>query len=237
MRSVLRTLYAGKALKSHLYIVMANILEFSIARGVTLAHMAIFMENPQFWFPRQFLTKPFISVVALPIPNSLYIRKPLVLSTSSTWASIHGLTLPLIEASYYCFIVVCFWACFIFCIDLFSNYCKLATTFLPNHPTFFFLPQIDTGHHTLLCMQPFRKYTMGCLDRLESLKHRFSRLRPAWTRSSPPPRTRGLQIVSIPSRGRWLWKIEIDLPQGYPENFRKLTDDAFTSSVFTGTEQ
>ena len=39
---------------------------------------------------------------------------------------------------------------------------------------------------------------MGCLDRLESLKQRFSRLRPAWTRPRSPRQTRGLQIVSIP---------------------------------------
>ena len=39
---------------------------------------------------------------------------------------------------------------------------------------------------------------MGCLDRLESLKQRFSRLRPAWTRPRSSRQTRGLQIVGIP---------------------------------------
>ena len=70
-----------------------------------------------------------------------------------------------------------------------------------NHPfelsttTAFFLASIH--HHTPLCMQSLRKYTMGCLDRLESLKQYFGRLRPAWTRSRSPPPTRGLQIVSL----------------------------------------
>ncbi len=78
---------------------------------------------------------------------------------------------------------------------------------------------------------------MGCLDRLGSLKHRFSRLRPAWTRSHTPSRTRGLQIVSIPTKRSVVLEGWTDLFQGYPENFRKLTDDAFTSSTNVGTEQ
>ena len=83
-------------------------------------------------------------------------------------------------------------------------------------------------------MQSFQQYTMGCLDRLQSLKHYFSRLRPALTRSPAPPPTRGLQIVCFAAcRSE---KTEADLPKGYPENFRKLTDD-FTSSLNIGTEQ